>query len=27
MLETSRALWRYRIALHDAALAALGGRG
>jgi len=27
MLETGRALWRYRIALHDAALAAVGGRG
>lgn len=24
MLETGRALWRYRVALHDAALAALG---
>ena len=25
MLETGRALWRYRIALHDAALTALRG--
>jgi len=27
MLETGRALWRYRIALHDAALAAVADRG
>jgi ADP-ribose pyrophosphatase YjhB (NUDIX family) len=25
MLETGRALWRYRVALHDTALAAVGG--
>ncbi len=27
MLETGRALWGYRVALHDAALAALGEPG